>query len=125
MNDEQELKQVGRQWDMAIAENDVNEISKFMSDDWVIVGNDGITQKESFLKSIRDGDLVHAKMDFDDLHVKVFGNTGIVVSRGTSSGTYKGQPFSFYEWSTSTYVQNAGTWRCVVTMLTPAKQPSH
>jgi ketosteroid isomerase-like protein len=121
MNDEQALKKIGREWDAAIAKNDVDPIGKVMSDDWVIVGSDGITTKESFLQSIRVGDLVHAQMNFEDVHVKIQGDTGVVVSRGTSAGTYKGQPFSFHEWSTSTYVRDAGTWRCILTMLTPVK----
>lgn len=101
--------------------NDPHEISKFMSDDWVIVGTDGgITPKESFIHSIQSGDLNHTRMDAEDSRVRIYENTGVLTSRGTSSGTYKGQPFSFYEWSTSVFVWNNTGWRCVLTMLTPA-----
>jgi ketosteroid isomerase-like protein len=117
-----ELKQSGRQWDKAIAENDVLQIEKFMADEWVIVGTaGGITPKTNFLDYIRSGDLVHTRMDFEDIRVEVYENTGIVTSKGTSSGTYKGEPFSYYEWSTSVYTLQDGHWRCVLTMLTPAE----
>jgi hypothetical protein len=51
-----------------------------------------------------------------------YGNTGVITSRGTSSGTYKGQPFSLHEWSTSIFALKDEKWFCVLTMLTPAKE---
>ena len=121
MNTLEELIQFGKQWDLAIVDNDVEKVSKFMSSDWVIVGTEGgITSKASFLDSIRSGDLVHTRMDFEDIRVKLYGNTGVVTSRGTSSGFYKGHPFSFFEWSTNVYILEGKEWRCVLTMLTPA-----
>ena len=117
------LKQVSRQWDHAIERNDVAEIGKFIADNWVIVGIEGgITSKSHFLDFIKSGDLFHSRMDFEEHKVDVYDNTGIVVSKGTSSGTYKGESFSYYEWSTSVFVKNEGQWLCVLTMLTPAQK---
>ena len=122
MGTKDELIQFGKLWDKAIENNDVNEISKFMASDWVIVGTDGgITSKSSFLDWISSGDLIHNRMDFEDMRVEIYESTGVVTSRGTSSGTYKGQAFSFYEWTTSVYILENGNWGCVLTMLTPAK----
>ncbi len=121
----EELKQSGRRWDKAIVHNDALEIGKFMAGDWVIVGTEGgITSKEDFLKYIVSGDLLHNKMDFEDIRVEVYDSTGIVTSKGTSSGTYKGELFSYYEWSTNVYIKNEEGWLCVLTMLTPAEKPS-
>jgi ketosteroid isomerase-like protein len=118
-----ELKQLGRQWDEAIVNNDALEIGRFMAADWVIVGTEGgITTKPNFLDFIKSGDLHHNKMDFEDIRVKIYENSAIVISRGTSSGTYKGEPFSYYEWSTNVYIKNDGYWLCVLTMLTPAER---
>jgi ketosteroid isomerase-like protein len=117
------LRQVGRNWDSAIADNNVPEIGKFMAEDWVIVGTEGgITSKNDFLKFIKSGDLVHSKMEFEDIRVVVYENTGIVTSKGTSNGTYKGDPFRYYEWSTNIYIKNDEGWLCVLTMLTPAEK---
>jgi hypothetical protein len=54
------------------------------------------------------------------MRIKVYQNTGVVTSRGTSAGEYKGQPFELYEWSTSVLIRNEEKWLCVHTMLTPA-----
>ncbi|MBC8045507.1 MAG: nuclear transport factor 2 family protein [Fimbriimonadaceae bacterium] len=121
-NMRQEVIQFGKKWDEAMVRNDANEIGSFMSDDWVIVGTEGgITSKTTFLDFIKSGDLLHNKMDFEDTRVEIYDNTAVVTGKGTSSGTYRGEPFSFYEWSTSIYIKNNGHWRCVLTMLTPAK----
>lgn len=118
--EKQELLEFSKRWDEAMVKNDANEIAKFMSDDWKIIGSDGMTSKSSFLQFISSGILTHNRMDSDEANISIYGDTGIVVSRGTSAGTYNGENFSFYEWSTSIFIKAEGTWRCVLTMLTPA-----
>lgn len=118
--EKQELLEFSKRWDEAMVSNDADEIAKFMSDDWKIIGSDGITSKSSFLQFISSGILTHNRMDSDETNITVYGNTGIVVSRGTSAGAYNGNNFSLCEWSTSIFIKSEGTWRCVLTMLTPA-----
>jgi ketosteroid isomerase-like protein len=122
---EEELRQFGKMWDAAMVGNDADEIGRFMSEDWVIVGSEGgITSKEEFLEWIRSGDLTHSRMDSDETRIKIYGDAGVVTSRGTSAGKYKGQPFSLYEWSSSVFIRQEGIWICVHTMLTPAARES-
>ena len=121
MTAQEELILFSGQWDEAMIGNNVEEIGKFMAEDWIIIGTEGgITSRDSFLDHIRKGDLSHHTMSADQLECRIYGNTGVIVSRGTSAGHYKGQPFSFYEWSTSVFVKTGGRWTCVTTMLTPA-----
>ena len=123
MTTEDELLQFCLAWDQAIVGNDADEISKFMSDDWILVGTEGgITSKSQFLSVIRSGELTHSRMDSDETSIKIYEDTGIVTSRGTSAGNYKGQSFELYEWSTSIFIRKNGQWLCVHTMLTPAKK---
>jgi ketosteroid isomerase-like protein len=121
MTFEEELVQFGKQWDEAMINNDPSEISKFMSEDWIIVGTEGgITTKQEFLSGIVSGDLTHSVMNSDKTVIKIYDNTAIVTSRGTSAGKYKGADFEFYEWSTSVCIRRQNKWQCVHTMLTPA-----
>lgn len=123
MATEEELVQFGLKWDAAMINNDADEIGMFMSDEWIILGTEGgITLKSDFLSLIRSGILTHNRMDSDETHVKIYENTAIVTSRGTSAGYFKGKPFEFYEWSTSIFIRNNEQWLCVHTMLTPAKK---
>ena len=121
MTFEEELVQFGKQWDEAMINNDPSEISKFMSEDWIIVGTEGgITTKQEFLSGIVSGDLTHSVMNSDKTVIKIYDNTAIVTSRGTSAGKYKGADFEFYEWSASVCIRRQNKWQCVHTMLTPA-----
>lgn len=122
-SEEQDLINFATLWDEAIVSNDTDKISGFMSDDWVIVGSDGLKTKSTFLNLITLGTVTHNRMDSDELNIKIYGNTGIIVSRGTSAGTYNGHTFSLYEWSTSIFLKNEGQWLCILTMLTPANNP--
>ncbi|QEC44702.1 nuclear transport factor 2 family protein [Pseudobacter ginsenosidimutans] len=118
---ESALRETVIRWDQAIVSNDVNQISPFMTDDWVIVGADGITTKADFLVPIASGKLTHNRMDSDEMHITIKGNTAVVISKGTSAGTWMGEDFSLYEWSTSTFIWIDGKWLCMVTMLTMVK----
>ena len=103
--------------------NNVEKIGFYMSDDWICVATDGgITTKAAFLGVIESGDLSHNKMTSDEHEVRLYGNTGILISKGISSGHYKGSAFTFYEWSTSVFILKNSQWLCVVTMLTPSKE---
>jgi ketosteroid isomerase-like protein len=122
MDAEQEVTQRTLAWDAAIACNDVAAMSSYMSDDWICVGETGISKKQNFLSWIACGDLVHTIMSSDELQVRLYGDTAIVVNRGTSAGTYKQAPFSLYEWSSNVFIRQNGVWMCVHTQLTLVKQ---
>lgn len=121
-HEEQELIQFGLDWDEAIVNNEAEAIEQYMSDDWVIISTNGILPKSRFLQLIRSGALTHNKMTAKDLRVKIYGNAGLISSRGISSGTYNGEPFEFDEWQTSIFVKKEEVWKSVLTMLTPVKK---
>jgi ketosteroid isomerase-like protein len=123
MNLEDQLLQFVKEWDEAMVSNNIDEIARFMSDDWVIVGTEGgITSKPEFLEWIKSGDVTHHRMDADEIRIKIYGDTGVITSRGTSAGHYKGQPFDLYEWSSNVFIYKEEKWSCVLTMLTPANK---
>lgn len=120
MKPEKGLRDTIARWDDALANNNLAEMEKYMSADWVIVGTGGgITSREDFLASIKSGDVVHSRMTTDETRIKVYGDTAVVIARGISEGTYKGQFFSLHEWSANVFIWKDGGWVCVSTMLTP------
>ena len=69
--EKQELLDCSRRWDDAILSNNAEEIATFMSDDWKIIGSDGITSKSSFLQFISSGILTHNRMDSDETNITI------------------------------------------------------
>jgi hypothetical protein len=123
-NDEAEfLKQTELKWNKAIQDNLPEEMAKYMDDEWIIFSGDGnITTKETFLQHATSGDLIHSIMDFEILRVKIYDNTGLVMQRGTSAGTWQGQSFNNYEIASSVFIRKNNNWRAIQTMIAPANK---
>jgi ketosteroid isomerase-like protein len=114
------LKQTELSWNKSIELNEVNSMAEYISDKWIIFSGDGnITTKEMFLQLVKNGDLVHTKMDFEILRVEVYGNTGLVMQRGTSAGNWQGQDFSNYEIASTVFIRENNKWQAVQTMIAP------
>jgi ketosteroid isomerase-like protein len=124
MTDTHELIDVANAWDRAMVSNDAAAIGRYMSDDWTIIGSDGgILDKATFLGLVSSGTLTHDVMESDDVHVRVYGDSAVVTSRGVSGGTYLGRPFREVERVTCVFVRQSGQWRCVVTHLSRIQTP--
>ena len=117
----QTLKAVSAAWDLAIASNDAEAIGRFMADDWVIVSERGATKKADFLTVVASGDLTHETFKGEITSVRQYGEAAVLVGRVRNTGHYKGRPFSSDEWSTDVFVKRNGTWLCVHSHITTAK----
>ena len=116
------LTQTELSWNKAIEDNLVAEMGEYMSDDWVIFSGEGnITTKETFLQLVASGDLVHSKMEFEVLRVKIYENTGLIMQRGTSAGTWRGNSFSNYEIASTVFISKNNKCEAIQTMIAPEK----
>ena len=98
--------------------NDADAIGRFMADDWVIVGSDGgRSHKEKFLGLVKSGLLSHDVMTSEDLEIRLYGETAVVMSWGVSGGLYQGERFRETERVSSVFVRQKGQWKCVLTHL--------
>ena len=60
---EDDLTRTAHAWDQAMVGSDADAISRYMADDWTIIGSDGaISGKVDFLALIRSGVLTHNEM---------------------------------------------------------------
>lgn len=117
------LKQIELDWNKAIEENDLTAMAEFMSDEWILFSGNGTRlTKQTFMDLIAKKELTHTEMNFEILDAKIFDHTGIVLTKGTSSGYWKGQPFSNYEITSSVFIHRDGKWLAVQTMLAPANK---
>ncbi len=112
-------------WDEAMISNDPAAIGKFMAEDWTIVGSDGsVNGRELLLSLIARGELTHDVMSSEDLIVRLYGDSAVVIAKGVSGGTFKGQPFREIERSSNVFVRRDGGWLCVLTHLSKLADPS-
>ncbi len=120
----QELVTIAEAWGKAIVSNDADAIAGFTADDWVIVSETGISEKEQFLSFVASGDLTHDSMNMVEGtdRIRIYGDTAILTGRVTNTANYKGQAFEADEWTTDVFQKIDGIWKCVLSHITAAKK---
>lgn len=119
----QELLKVGSKWAEAMVANDAERIGSFMADEWVIVSERGISDKEHFLGFVRSGALTHSSFEMvGDARIKVYGETTVLTGRVVNTAHFDGQQFDADEWTTDVFVKRDGKWLCVLSHITPANE---
>jgi hypothetical protein len=107
----------------AVVSNNVEEIKKCISDDWVLIdAQGGIIPKEKFLYVVENGLLSHSSMTKEILRVKLYDHIALVTGRGQNTGYWQEKPIQADEWVTDVYKREKGQWVCVLTHLTPVKE---
>lgn len=98
-------------WAEAIVSNDAGRIAAFVTTDWVIVSDTGISPGEKFLALVASGDLTHSAMDIvGRARIRVMGETAILTSRITSTTNYLGHQCHADEWTTDVFVKRGSRW---------------
>jgi ketosteroid isomerase-like protein len=124
MSDEirKEIERVSAEWEEAMVANDAEAIGRYMADEWVIVGDTGITTKEQFLAVVASGDLTHETFTGNIISVKQYGDTAVAYGRVRNNGHWQGHSFSADEWTTDVFVKTDGRWLCVHSQITAVKE---
>jgi len=126
MTDEQlkeSFQEIEDNFNEAVISNNVDEIKKCITPDWVLVDSQGgIIPQEGFFKVLEQGALAHHTMTKQILRVKIYGDIALVTGRGQNTGVWQGQPMEADEWITDVYKKENETWLCVLTHLTPVEK---
>jgi ketosteroid isomerase-like protein len=116
-----ELLATAKEWAAAIVSNDPARIAGFMSEDWVIVSERGVSPRREFLSLVESGELTHSAMEpVTDARVRIYGETAVVTGRVTNTAHYRGRRSDADEWTTDVFVRRGGRWLCVLSHITAA-----
>jgi uncharacterized protein (TIGR02246 family) len=112
-----------REWVRAHQELDLQAIDRLMGDDYHIVQSDGrVAGKAEALASYQSGTRDWETAESDEYHVRVYGDTAIVLGRWRARGSNNGEAFDYAARFTSVYVRRDGRWQIVAdqsTMIRP------
>lgn len=115
-----ELIDLGAEWAAAMVANDANRIGSFMADEWVIVSERGVSDKQRFLSFVESGELTHSSFEMSgDARIKIYGNTAVLTCRVVNTVHYGGQQFDADEWTSDVFVKRDDRWLCVLSHITP------
>jgi ketosteroid isomerase-like protein len=118
-NDEQAVRQVLNEVSAALTRNDTGPLDRIYADGYTLVNESGeLTTKAPRIAAIKSGELKYESVGFDEVNVRLYGDTAVVTYRVTSKGQLKGQSFGGQFRATSTYVKIKGRWQLVAAQVT-------
>jgi len=118
--DEQALIKIQHEWAEARMKGDTSYTRRLEAEDCTVVWPDGsIVNKREDLKSMT-GDIVFTEFKIDNLNVRFYGDTGIVVGQGTIRAHEGKQNLlgGKFVW-TDTFVKQHGEWKVVASQVAP------
>jgi ketosteroid isomerase-like protein len=118
--DEQALIKIQHDWAKARIKGDSSYTRRLESENCTVVWPDGsVVNKREDLKSMT-GDIGFTEFQIDDLQVRLYGDTGIVVGQGTIKAHEGKQNLlgGKFVW-TDTFIKQNGEWKVVASQVTP------
>jgi uncharacterized protein (TIGR02246 family) len=120
--DDEEIATFVHRWAEAIVANDVEQIARFTTEDWVLVDKPGPITRDTFHAVVASGKLRHDTMTHDVLDIRRLApDVAIVRTHGRNTGSFQGQPIEADEWTTDILIRSGDGWRCMLTQLTPRR----
>ena len=120
MTVEQTLAQVEHELSDAMVKGDTAALIKYFDAREVITDPGGmLMNKAQAIAMFKSGDLKFESMKIDDVKVRLFGNTAIVIYRTNDKGSFKGQAFEGQSRWTDTFIKMNGKWVIVAAQGTP------
>ena len=111
---------IQHEWAEARVKGDSSYTRRIEADDCTIVWPDGrIVNKRQDLQTMI-GDIVFTEFKIDDLRVRLYGDTGIVVGAGIIKAHKGNQDLlgGKFVW-TDTFVKKDGAWKVIASQITP------
>ena len=118
--DEQALIKIQHDWAQARIKGDSSYTRRLESEDCTIVWPDStIVNKRADLESMT-GDIVFSEFDISHVHVRLYGDTGVVVGEGAISAKKGKQDLlsGKFVW-TDIFVKQGIQWKVVASQITP------
>jgi ketosteroid isomerase-like protein len=118
--EEQELMTIQHEWAEARVKGDSSYTRRIEAADCTVIWPDGrIVNKRQDLQTMI-GDIVFTEFKIDDLRVRLYGETGIVVGEGIIKAHQGKQDLlgGKFVW-TDTFVKQGGQWKVVASQITP------
>src|SRR5215469_12993927 len=119
-----QVLELGRQWASAERAGDADTLEPLLAHDFLLVGPLGfMLDKPQYLGSRRSGDLKHASLVWDDVHVRAYDNAAVAVGSLTQRSTYQGRDASGRFRVTQVAAQHGDRWTIVGLHYSPIAQP--
>lgn len=121
LRQEQEIRKVIDDFARAFAQVDTVSLNSLIADDYVHTNLDGgvlnksqwLERAKARLAEIRSGKFRFDHYSYDDLRIRIYGNTAVVTGQATTVGQREGKVFKSNLRFTNVWVKREGRWQRV------------
>ena len=118
-NDEQAVRKFLDELYAARGRNDTAALDRMYADDYTLVNESGVlTAKAARLAAIKSGELKYESLSFEDVNIRLYGNTAVATYFAMIKAQSKGQDISGKSRVTVTLVKIKGRWQVVAAKAT-------
>ena len=108
---EKDIREAERQWFDAFSRHDATAFSRFITDDYCSINDDGdFSNRAQVLTNVASPNSVSGTFTRDEPLVRVYGDSAVVTGRGFAKGTIRGMEFIGYVRYTEVWVKRDGRW---------------
>jgi ketosteroid isomerase-like protein len=119
---EQQLIRLKHEMGQAYVSRDIGALERLYADDYTVTDSEGTTtNKTQEIDRLRSGKSTYEATSYEDVKVRVYGDTAIVAGRGTVKGRNATGPFHTEYHSTNVFVKQNGVWRAVAAHISGVK----
>jgi len=117
---ETQLKAASESYDKGLLAKDKTLFEGLFAEDYASTGREGkLTYKDDEINHMLGPDLVFLTSNTDDKNFRIYRNTAVETGRFSSTGSYKGKPFSETGRYTTTWIYRDGRWKIVADHSSP------
>ena len=117
------LISLDRAMQKAMTDRDAAAYAGFLSDDYVLVDAKGqMHDKGAVLRNLADPALRIETNESCDHHVRLYGNTAVVIAELQQRGFEHGQPYDMPVRFTDLWLRRRGRWVCVSAHASPLQR---
>jgi uncharacterized protein (TIGR02246 family) len=118
-SDEQAVRQLLNELYAALGRNDTAALERLYADDYTFVNEDGaLITKAPRLAAIKSGEMKYESLRFDDVNVRIYGNTAVATYRAMVKVQNKGKEIGGQFKITVTLVKAKDHWQVVAAQST-------
>ncbi len=123
-SDEQVIRKIENEWAAALVHDDTAATDRITTEDWHLVTPDGSVQtREQANADLKSGTLKFESFRLDDLKIRVYGDTAVVIGLETEKSSYKGKDESGQYRFTDVFIKRDGKWRAVSSHIAKVTGP--
>jgi ketosteroid isomerase-like protein len=121
-SEEEEIKSLEHERNVAILNGDAAALDRMTADDYSFITLRGeLRTKSEIVKGFKSGSFKYESRQISDLNIRVYGNTAVVTGRSNQKGMEEGKDYSGDYRFTRVYVRQNGRWLTVALQATVIK----